>query len=100
MDKQKQDDQLEPIYNSSVPIQGVVLKTYQERWMIETGGERGSGRSVLAAQDDDDVNDTEKIWIFPARARLIVHLNDQFILNRSYVNDTSAVAITPSQVFC
>ena len=28
MDEQKQDDQLEPIYNSSVPIQVVGLKTY------------------------------------------------------------------------
>ena len=35
-------------------IQDVALKTYQERWTIETGGERGSGRSVLAAQHDDD----------------------------------------------
>ena len=48
MDELKQDNQLEPIYNSSVPIQDVALKTSQERWMIETGGERGSGRSVLA----------------------------------------------------
>ena len=31
-----------------------VFKTSQERWMIETGGERGSGRSVLAARHDDD----------------------------------------------
>ena len=30
MDKQRQDDQLEPIYNSSVPIQDVALKTYKE----------------------------------------------------------------------
>ena len=28
MDKQRQDDQLEPTYNSSVPIQDVALKTY------------------------------------------------------------------------
>ena len=48
MDKQRQDDQLEPIYNRSVPIQDIALKTSWEQWMIETGGERGSGRSVLA----------------------------------------------------
>ena len=48
-------DQLEPIYNSSVPIQDVALKTSWEQWTIETGGERGSGQSVLAAQHDDDV---------------------------------------------
>ena len=50
----KADDQLELIYNSSVPIQDVALKTYRERWTIETGGGRGSGRSVLAAWHDDD----------------------------------------------
>ncbi len=57
MDEQRQDDQLEPIYNSSVPIQDVALKTYRERWTIETGGERGSGRSVLAVRHDDEDDD-------------------------------------------
>ena len=54
MDKQKQDYQLEPIYNSSVPIQEVALKAYLEQWTIETGGGRGSGRSMLVAWYDDD----------------------------------------------
>ena len=54
MDEQRQDNQLEPIYNSSVPIQDVALKTSQERWTIETGGGRGSGRFVLAAQHNND----------------------------------------------
>ena len=41
--------------NNYVPIQDVALKTYRERWTIEKGGGRGSGRSVLVAwQDDDD----------------------------------------------
>ena len=45
MDKQRQDDQrlddqLEPIYNSSVPIKDVDWKTSQERWTIETSGKR------------------------------------------------------------
>ena len=57
MDEQRQDDHLEPIYNSSVPIQDVALKTYREQWMIETGGERGSARSVLSAQNDDGDDD-------------------------------------------
>ena len=39
MDKQRQDDQLEPIYNGSVPIQDVALKTYRERCTIENGVE-------------------------------------------------------------
>ena len=38
MDKQRQNDQKEPIYNSSVPIQDIY-------------------RSVLAAGHDDDDND-------------------------------------------
>ena len=42
MDEKRQDNQLEPIYNSCVPIQDVDLKTYRERWTIETGGERES----------------------------------------------------------
>ena len=44
MDEQKQDDQLEPICNSSVPRLDIVLKTSWEQRTIETGGERGSGR--------------------------------------------------------
>ena len=43
MDEQRQDDQLEPIYNSSVPIHDVALKTDRERWTLETGGKRGQG---------------------------------------------------------
>ena len=34
MDKQRQDNNLEPIYNSSVPIQDVAWKTSWERWTI------------------------------------------------------------------
>ena len=51
MDEQRQDDQLEPIYNNSV------VKTSRERWTIEKGGEWGSGRSVPAARHDDDDDD-------------------------------------------
>ena len=57
MDEQMQDNHLEPIYNSSVLIQDVALKTDQEQWMKETGDERGSGRSMLAAQHDDEDDD-------------------------------------------
>ena len=49
MDEQRQDDQLEPTYNSSVPIQDVALNTGWKQWTIETGGEKGSGISVLMA---------------------------------------------------
>ena len=54
MDEHRQDNQLEPINNSSVPVQDVAMKTSQEQWMIEMGGKRGSERSVLAVRHDDD----------------------------------------------
>ena len=49
MDEQRQDDQLEATYSSSVPIQDVVLKTCRKQWTIGKGGEKGSGISVLKA---------------------------------------------------
>ena len=54
MDEQRQVDQLEPIYNSSEPILDVTWKTWRERWQIETGGEKGTRKSVLAVRHDDD----------------------------------------------
>ena len=59
MDEQKQDDQLEPTYSSSVQIQDVVMKTCRKQWTIEKGGEKGSGISVLMAWQDDDDDDYE-----------------------------------------
>ena len=44
MDEQRQNDQLEPTYNSFVPIQDITLKTYRERWTTETGGVNGLRR--------------------------------------------------------
>ena len=43
------DDPLEPIHNSSVLLRDIVWKIFREQWAIETGGERGSGRSALVA---------------------------------------------------
>ena len=54
MAKQKQDDQLEHTYSSYVRIRDVAQKTYQKRWMIGRGGERGSGIYVQVARHDDD----------------------------------------------
>ena len=73
MDKQKQDDQLEPIYISSVPIQDIAKKICLERWTIETGSERGSGRSVIAAchDDDDDLQNKFTNHIFVKRGIVI-----------------------------
>ena len=40
MNEQRLDDQVEPIYISSVPIQDVAWNTCRERWTIDTDGER------------------------------------------------------------
>ena len=55
MDMQRQDDQLEPTYSSSVPIQDVALTFFRKQWTIGRGGERVSGISVLIAWHDDDL---------------------------------------------
>ena len=57
MDEQMQDDQLEPTYNSSVPIQDIAKKTNRKWWTIEKGGRRGLGRSTLVVWHDDDDDD-------------------------------------------
>ena len=56
MDEERQDDQLDPTYSSSVSIRDVALKTCQKQWTIGRSGERGSGIPVLMAQRDDDYN--------------------------------------------
>ena len=61
MDKQRQDDQREPTYNSTVLIQDVALKTYGKWWMLEKGGGRGLGGYVLVAQHDVDDNEIVKL---------------------------------------
>ena len=48
------DDQLEPTYSSSMPIQDVVLKTCRKQWTIEKGGEKGPEISVPMVRYDDD----------------------------------------------
>ena len=54
MAEQKQGDQLEHAYSSSVRIRSVALRTCQMQWTIGRGGERGTGISVLIARKDDD----------------------------------------------
>ena len=78
MAEQKQDNQLEPTYSSSVRIRGVALRTYQKRWTIGRSGERGSGISVLAARHDDDDDDLDWWPLNKCNLRL-VNINDYFI---------------------
>ena len=61
---QKQGGQPEPTYSSSVRIWGVALGTYRMRWTIGRGGERGSGISVLMAQQDDERDQKHFIKVF------------------------------------
>ena len=55
-------DQLEPINNSSVLIQGVAWKPYREQWTIGTSSGRGTGKSVPASRHDDE--DDIHIYIY------------------------------------
>ena len=64
IDEQSQDDQQEPIYNSSLLIQDIDWKTSRDQWTIETDDERRSGRSVLAAWHDDDDDIYIYIYIY------------------------------------
>ena len=64
MAEQKQDDQLEPTYSSSLRIRDVALKTGQKRWTMGRSGERRSGISVLAARHDDDDDESFEIEMF------------------------------------
>ena len=59
MDEQKQNDQLETTYSSSVPIRDVPLMTYRKHWTIGRGGDRWSDLSMLIARHDDDYDDDD-----------------------------------------
>ena len=67
MNEQMQDDQLEPTYCSSVPIQKVALNTYRKQWTMEKGGEKGSGISVLMERHDDDDDDDDFFVLLSCR---------------------------------
>ena len=64
MAEQKQDDQLEPTYSSSVRIRGVPHRTCRKRWTIGRGVERGSGISVLMARQDDECSTRNNILVY------------------------------------
>ena len=53
MAEQKQGEQLEPRYNSSVRIRYVALRTNQKQWTTGWNGKRGSGMSMLVVRQDD-----------------------------------------------
>ena len=54
MNEQRQDDQLESTYSSSVLIWDVSLRTCRQQWTIGRASERGSRIYVLIAWHDDD----------------------------------------------
>ena len=63
MNEQRQDNQLEPIYNSSV-IEDIALKIFREQWTIVSGGERRSGWCVLTVRHDDDDAFTYTVLVY------------------------------------
>ncbi len=65
MDMQRQDDQLEHTYSSSVLRQDVALRTCLKQWTIGRGGKRGSVISMLIVRhDDDDDDDDDSVYIY------------------------------------
>ena len=72
MAEQKQNDQLEPTYSSSLRIRDIALRTCQKRWTLGTSGERGSGISVLAAWHADDDDDDESMSYVQSKALCII----------------------------
>ena len=74
MDEQRQDNQLEPTYSSSGPIQDVALKTCWKQLTIEKSGEKGSGISVLMTRHDDDDDDTQLYNFKYSYLILIIHM--------------------------
>ena len=64
------NDHLEPIYNSSARIQGIVNKPCQEQWTIETNGMRDSRKIFLAARDDDDY-----LYIYICHVELLAQIS-------------------------
>ena len=64
MAEQRQGDQLEPTYRSSVRIRDIALRTCRKRCNIGRGDQRGSGISVLMAWHDDDDDDDLTLLLF------------------------------------
>ena len=84
MTEQKQGDQLEPTYSSSMRIQYIALRTCQKRWTIGSSAERGSWISVLVArQDDDDVIvDISVTWLsFASNHHMNIHFDHEIYLS-------------------
>ena len=52
--EQRQDDQLEPTYNSSVSIRNEAQKTCRKQWTNGRGDKKRSGISAQMARHDDE----------------------------------------------
>ena len=70
MDEQRQDNQLEPTYRSSVLIWDVAMRICQKQWTIGSRGTRGSGISMLIVQHDDDDDNNN---CYPCAPTKLVH---------------------------
>ena len=86
MDEQRQDNQLEPRYSSSVLIQGVNLRTCREQWMIGRGGMRGSEISVLIARrDDDNIKNKWRMYLKAFYSFILLLIYFQLILGLNFL---------------
>ena len=82
-----------------MPIQVLALKTSWERWTIETSGDKGSGRSMLAAWHDDEDDDiyicmfivylyllNKYLWTYLIHySKIYIHCVYQLILVAQYI---------------
>ena len=84
MGDQRQDDQREPIYSSSLPIRDEAPRTSRKQWTIEN-----SRISVLMARCDDDDDDMLILDLLISVSFLIVHhymfLSDDNLVFYSFV---------------
>ena len=104
MHEQRQDDQIETAYSSSVPIHDIAFKTNRKRWTIEKLGERRSGRSMLMVRHDDDDDDDKKtgkctigfglVWFYSTSTVVAFLMSNQFNeYKHFYVNQFSLTKV-------
>ena len=95
VDEQRQDNQLEPTYNCSVPTQDVTLTTNRKWWKIEKGSGRGLGISVLMGWHYRHVKCKQPPPRFELRS--IFYEDNRYITSTSY--KISTVGITGSRQY-
>ena len=86
MAEQKLRNQLELTNSSSVSIWNVALRTCQKWWMIRWSDERGSGISVLVAQQDDD-DDHYFVDLGTVSTLQVIHISIHIFISLHYISN-------------